>query len=64
MIVYKIRDYINKTKGKERGVYLSKKFKIKLLEYLQKEKSLSKLSDKNLDKLLKLIYILPDNSKN
>lgn len=63
LIVYKIRNYINKTKGKERGVYLSKKFKIKLLEYLQKEKSLSKLNLKNLDKHLKLIYNISNNKK-
>ena len=56
LIVYKIRGYINKNKEKERDVYLSDKFKLKLLEQLKKEKSLSKLTSNNLDKHLKLIY--------
>ena len=64
LIVYKIRDYINKTKGKERGVYLSNKFKEELLQELQKEKSLSKLTPISLDKHLKLIYILSNNNNN
>lgn len=63
-VTYKIRDYINKTKGKERGVYLSNKFKEKLLQELQKEKSLSKLTPISLDKHLKLIYILSNNNNN
>ncbi|MBU5323621.1 hypothetical protein, partial [Sarcina ventriculi] len=64
LIVYKIREYINKTKGKERGVYLSDKFKQELLQELQKEKSLSKLTAISLDKHLKLIYILSNNNNN
>lgn len=63
LIVYKIREYINKTKEKERDVYLSDKFKLELLEQLKKEKSLSKLSPKQLDKHLKLIYSISKNNK-
>lgn len=63
LIVYKIREYINKSKEKERDVYLSDKFKLKLLEQLKKEKSLSKLSPKQLDKHLKLIYSISKNNK-
>ena len=63
LIVFRTRDFINKIKDKERGVYLSNKFKVKLLKHLQKEKSLSKLSDKNLDKHLKLIYNISNNKK-
>ena len=40
LIVYEIRNYINKTKGKEILVYLTNKFKLELLKYLQKEKNL------------------------
>ena len=63
LIVYKIREYINKSKEKERDVYLSDKFKLKLLEQLKKEKSLSKLTSNNLDKHLKLIYSISKNNK-
>ena len=63
LIVYKIRGYINKNKEKERDVYLSDKFKLKLLEQLKKEKSLSKLTSNNLDKHLKLIYSISKNNK-
>ena len=63
LIVYKIREYINKNKEKERDVYLSDKFKLKLLEQLKKEKSLSKLTSNNLDKHLKLIYSISKNNK-
>lgn len=63
LIVFRTRDFINKIKDKERGVYLSNKFKVELLKHLQKEKSLSKLSDKNLDKHLKLIYNISNNKK-
>ena len=63
LIVFRTRDFINKIKDKDRGVYLSNKFKVELLKHLQKEKSLSKLSDKNLDKHLKLIYNISNNKK-
>ena len=62
-IVYKIRGNIIKAKGKERSIYLSNKFKTELLQELQKEKSLSELSLKNLDKHLKLIYNISNNKK-
>ena len=63
LIVYKIREYINKAKGKERDVYLSNKFKLELLEQLKKEKSLSKLTPISLDKHLKLIYNISVNKQ-
>lgn len=63
LIVYKIRDYINKTKEKERGVYLTNKFKSELLECLKKEKSLSKLTAISLDKHLKNIYSTTQNNR-
>ena len=63
LIVFRIRDFINKIKGKERDVYLSNKFKLELLEQLKKEKSLSKLTSNNLDKHLKLIYSISKNNK-
>ena len=56
LIVYSIRDYIIKIKSKERDVYLSDKFKLELLNYLKTKKSLSKLSPKQLDKHLNMIY--------
>ena len=43
LIVFRTRDFINKIKDKERGVYLSNKFKVKLLKHLQKEKKLIKV---------------------
>ena len=63
LIVYKIREYINKAKGKERDVYLSNKFKLELLEQLKKEKSLSKLTPISLDKQLNMIYNISNNRK-
>ena len=63
LIVYKIREYINKAKGNERDVYLSNKFKLELLEQLKKEKSLSKLTPISLDKHLKLIYNISVNKQ-
>ena len=50
LIVFRTRDFINKIKGKERDVYLSNKFKKELLQQLQKEKSLSKISYRNFSK--------------
>ena len=64
LVVFRIRDFINKIKDKERGVYLSNKFKTELLQELLKEKSLSKLTPISLDKHLKLIYILSNNNNN
>ena len=63
LIVFRIRDFINKIKGKERDVYLSNKFKLELLEQLKKEKSLSKLTPISLDKHLKLIYNISVNKQ-
>ena len=64
LIVYKIREYINKAKGKERDVYLSNKFKLELLEQLKKEKSLSKLTPNSFDKHLNMIYNITHNNQN
>ena len=61
LLVFEIRNYILKIKGKERGVYLSDKFKAELLEHLKKKKSLSKTTANSLDKLLNMIYILSNN---
>ena len=63
LIVYEIRNYINKTKGKEILVYLTDKFKLELLKYLQKEKNLSKLTPTSLDKHLKMIYSISRNNR-
>ena len=63
LVVFRIRDFINKIKDKERGVYLSNKFKKELLQQLQKEKSLSKISPKQLDKHLNMIYSISENSQ-
>ena len=63
LIVYSIRDYIIKIKSKERDVYLSDKFKLELLDYLKTKKSLSKMSAKQLDKHLNMIYNISTNSK-
>lgn len=63
LIVFRTRDFINKIKGKERDVYLSNKFKLELLEYLKKEKSLSKLTAISLNKLLSMIYNIYINNK-
>ena len=62
LIVYEIRNYINKTKGKEILVYLTNKFKLELLKYLQKE-NLSKLTPTSLDKHLKMIYSISRNNR-
>ena len=63
LVVFRIRNFINKIKDKERGVYLSNKFKKELLQQLQKEKSLSKISPKQLDKHLNMIYSISENSQ-
>ena len=63
LIVYEIRNYINKTKGKEILVYLTNKFKLESLKYLQKEKNLSKLTPTSLDKHLKMIYSISRNNR-
>ena len=63
LIVYEIRNYINKTKGKEILVYLTNKFKLELLKYLQKEKNLSKLTPTSLDKHLNMIYSISRNNR-
>ena len=39
LIVYEIRNYINKTKGKEILVYLTNKFKLELLNIYKKKKT-------------------------
>lgn len=54
---------INKIKGKERSIYLSNKFKTELLQELQKEKNLSKLTPTSLDKHLKMIYSISHNNR-
>ena len=64
LIVFRIRDFINKIKGKERDVYLSNKFKLELLEQLKKEKSLSKLTPNSFDKHLNMIYNITHNNQN
>lgn len=63
LVVYSIRDYIIKIKSKERDVYLSDKFKLELLNYLKTKKSLSKMSAKQLDKHLNIIYNISTISK-
>ncbi|CUO25320.1 Uncharacterised protein [Sarcina ventriculi] len=63
LIVFRIRDFINKIKGKERSIYLSNKFKTELLQELQKEKNLSKLTPTSLDKHLKMIYSISHNNR-
>lgn len=63
LMLFAIRNCILKIKGKERDVYLSKKFKKELLEEVQKEKKLSKTSAKELDNFLKLIYNISINNK-
>ena len=64
LTVYSIRDYIIKIKSKERDVYLSDKFKIELLNHLKTKKSLSKMSPKQLDKHLNMIYNITHNNQN
>lgn len=62
LVVYSIRDYIIKIKSKERGIQLSNKFKFELLEHLRQKKSLSKMSAKQLDKHLNMIYNITCNN--
>lgn len=63
-IVYSIRNKIKKLKGKEIRVDLTKNFKEELLNELKKEKSLSKLNAKSLDKHLSRVYNISLKCKN
>lgn len=63
ILVFTIRNYISKIKGKERDVYLSNTFKEDILEEVRKKKSLSKITPITLDKYLMLIYSIKKVNK-